>query len=56
MKNRLDDITDLMALGPTPDARDIQRRQTAHRIAIADALGKFNQAKTSWKSAAVKVT
>lgn len=37
MKNRLDDITDLMALGPTPDARDIQRRQTAHRIAIADA-------------------
>ena len=37
MKNRLDDITDLMALGPTPDARDIQRRQTAHRITIADA-------------------
>ena len=49
MKNRLDDITDLMALGPTPDARDIQRRQL-------QTLGKFNQAKTSWKSAAVKVT
>ena len=37
MENRLDYMTDLMAMGPTPDARAIQRRQTAHRLAIATA-------------------
>lgn len=36
MKNHLDDITKLMALGPTADSYAVQRRQTAHRIAIAD--------------------
>ncbi|QVI34450.1 SAM-dependent methyltransferase [Lacticaseibacillus chiayiensis] len=36
MKNHLDDITKLMALAPTADSYAIQRRQTAHRIAIAD--------------------
>lgn len=37
MEKRLDYITDLMALGPTANARTIQRRQTAHRLAIAEA-------------------
>ncbi len=55
MEKRLDYITDLMALGPTANARTIQRRQTAHRLAIAEAW-QVKPGEKFWKSAVGKAT